>query len=347
MRKYPWSVCAVLGLVLAVPAIAADGEVRRTASGRPDLSGNYDISSLTPWSRPPKYGDQLYLSPEDAAAIAEEQANVIAATSADSEADREPPAEGGDVGAYNYFWLDFGTGTLPIDGKFRTSVLIDPPNGQMPALTEAGKKRRADLPQFDYYGKPREEPWWIETGEDPYDGPESFTLGIRCIYLDVATLPARSLPYNNVKTIVQTDSHVVIYVEWMHWSRVVRLVADEQSAEHHPSDFGSYGGDSVGWWEGDTLVVDTTNFLDWPGVPREGLRIVERFTPAGDGGLVYRFTVNDPEFVSSYTGEMLWPRTDARNYEYACHEGNYAMGNMLRGARLLEEEWAAKHSSSN
>jgi hypothetical protein len=327
----------VLGLALTLPTIAEDGEIARTSSGRPDLSGHYDISSLTPWSRPEQYGEQLFLSPEEAAAVAERQAQTVAATAAASDPERDAPAKGANVGAYNYFWMDFGSQTLPIDGKYRTSVLTDPPNGRMPALTEAGAKRRASIAQFDYYGKPQDRAWWVESGDSPYDDPESFTLGIRCIYLDVATLPARSLPYNNVKRIVQTDDHVMILVEWMHWARVIRLVEPGATSEHLPSDYNSYGGDSIGWWDGDTLVVDTTNFRDWPGEPREGLHTVERFTPVAGGGLVYGFTVHDPDYVSSYSGEMLWPRTDQLLYEYACHEGNYAMAGMLRGARLLEK----------
>lgn len=315
----------------------ADGEIPRTASGKPDLTGNYDISSLTPWTRPKQFGDQLYLSPEDAAAIAERQAATVAGGSAASDPNREAPEKGGNVGAYNSFWMDFGSETLPIDGKYRTSVIIDPPDGQMPALTAAGAARRADIPPFDYYGKPTEEAWWLETGDDPYDGPESFTNGIRCIYLDVASLPARSLPYSNIKAIVQTDDHVMIYIEWMHYARVVRLVGEGEKREHPGPEYSAYGGDSIGWWEGDSLVVETTNIRDWPGVARDGLRIVERFTPVANTGLVYKFTVHDPEHVSSYTGEMLWPRTDDNIYEYACHEGNYAMGGMLRGARLLEQ----------
>ncbi len=336
-----------LMLALILPYLAAAGEIPRTSSGKPDFSGNYDISNLTPWSRPEQFGNQLYLSAEEAAAIAERQAKTVASTSADSDPNRSAPKRGGNVGAYNYFWLDFGSESIPIDGKYRTSVIIDPPNGRMPALTEAGKKRRSSAPQFDYYGKPPEKAWWLETGEDPYGGPESFTLGIRCIYLDVASLPTRSLPYNNLKTIVQTDDHVLIYIEWMHYARVVRLADEEQKHEHPPADYNAYGGDSIGWWEGDTLVVETTNIRDWPGVHRAGLSITERFTPVADTGLVYKFTVHDPDYVSPYTGEMLWPRTQDLNYDFACHEGNYAMGNMLRGARVLEQQWQALNASAD
>ena len=338
---------ALLLALWAAPILQAnDGEIPRLVSGKPDLSGNYDISNLTPWTRPKQFGDRLYLTPEEAGEIADRQAATVAATSAARDPERAPPSKGGDVGAYDYFWLDFGSAALPIDGQYRTSVIVDPPTGQMPPMTAAGKKRRAGEPQFDYYGKPHGEAWWLETAEHPYDHPESFTLGIRCIYLDVASLPIRSLPYNNLKTIVQTDDHVVIHIEWMHHARIVRLAgADGGKPEHLPADLATYGGDSIGWWEGDTLVVDTTNILDSSRALRDKLSVVERFTPVADAGLVYQFTVHDPDYVASYSGEMLWPRTDQRNYEFACHEGNYAMGNMLRGARILEKEWLARDAA--
>ena len=156
----------------------------------------------------------------------------------------------------------------------------------------------------------------------------------RCLYIGAVTVPIRPVVYNNAKTIVQTDTHVVIHIEWMHWARVVRI-----NSEHHGLEFRSLAGDSIGWWEGDTLVVETTNFLDRPGVPRENLRVVERFSPIDGDSLLYGFTVHDPDYTAPYSGEFPWPKADHANWEYACHEGNYSMGNTLRGARLLEKEW--------
>jgi hypothetical protein len=152
----------------------------------------------------------------------------------------------------------------------------------------------------------------------------------------------RPLPYNNLKTIVQTEDYVTILVEWMHWARIIRL-----DSEHLPAEMRSLGGDSIGWWEGDTLVVETTNFLESPGVPKDGLRILEYFSPIDPDSLLYKFTVNDPDYEAPYTGELVWPRTGQRSYEYACHEGNYAMGNTLRGARLLEEEWLKEKQAAS
>ena len=202
----------------------------------------------------------------------------------------------------------------------------------MPPVSEAGKARRADLHPYAYENTGTA--WWIETGDDPYDGPETLSLLDRCLYLSAAATPARPILYNNMKTITQTEDHVVIMVEWMHWAKVVRL-----NAEHAPADVRSLGGDSIGWWEGDTLVVETTNFLDRPRVPREGLKVIERFTRHSADELLYEFTVHDPDYTAPYSGEFIWPQTDEQNYEYACHEGNYAMGGILRGARLLEREY--------
>ena len=151
----------------------------------------------------------------------------------------------------------------------------------------------------------------------------------------------RPVVYNNFKTIVQTDDHVMILVEWMHWPRMVRM-----NGEHLPDDMRTMAGDSVGRWEGDTLIVETTNFLAEPDMPREGLSIVEEFSPLDAARLLYRFTVYDDDLVAPYTGEMPWPRTDKNLYEYACHEGNYSMGNTLRGARRLEKVWREEHAAA-
>ena len=175
-------------------------------------------------------------------------------------------------------------------------------------------------------------------GGDPYDDPDGLGLIDRCIYLGVVTVPIRPVVYNNLKTIVQTDDHVLIHIEWMHWSRIVRL-----DSKHLQPELRSLSGDSIGWWEGDTLVVDTTNFLALPRVPREGLRIVERFSPIDNDSLLYQFTVYDPDYSAPYSGEFPWAKTADKNYEYACYEGNYAMGNTLFGARFLEKEWVVTH----
>jgi len=150
-------------------------------------------------------------------------------------------------------------------------------------------------------------------------------------------MPIGPRAYNNLKTIIQTDTHVVILIEWMHWARIIRI-----DGEHPPSDYRSYAGDSVGRWEGDTLVVDTTNLLAEWGFHREGARVVERLSFLDRDSLYYEYTVHDPEFTVPYSGSLPWPRTDSQLYEFACHEGNYSMGNTLRGARYLEQEYRDK-----
>ena len=129
----------------------------------------------------------------------------------------------------------------------------------------------------------------------------------------------------------------MILIEMVHDARVVRL-----NAEHRPANIRTHMGDSIGWWEGDTLVVDTTNFIDGSGQARGGsdaLHVVERFTPQGDGDLLYQFTVTDPSiWTTPWSGEYVWRSSPEKVYEYACHEGNYSMGGILRGARLLEQE---------
>ena len=330
---------ALLTLAAAAP-IYADGDIARTAQGKPDFSGTYDISSLTPFQRPETFGERLFLTQEEATAMASKAAQSRQTQAQASDPDREAPEAGGNVGAYNDFWFEWGSKGFAIDGKFRTSILTEPSNGRMPELTEAGEQRRAVAPRFAW--KNVGEAWWLESGDTPYDGPENMVLGVRCLYQPPASVPIRPLPYNNLKTIVQTDTHVMINIEWMHWARVIRM-----DSEHQPAHIRSLAGDSIAWWEGDTLVVETTNFLELPHQPKEGFRVVERFSPVSDEGLLYQFTVEDPEYTATYGGELLWPKTESRSFEYACHEGNYAMGNTLRGARLLEQEWYEKHGDSS
>ena len=148
--------------------------------------------------------------------------------------------------------------------------------------------------------------------------------------------PMLPVLYNNLKKIVQTADHVMILVELVHDARIVRM-----NQEHAPPEIRKWLGDSVGHWDGDTLVVDTTNFSDKPGLRQasRNLHVVERFTRVDDETLLYQFTVDDPTvWTAPWSGEYVWPASDDRVYEYACHEANYALGGILRGARLLEAE---------
>jgi len=185
-------------------------------------------------------------------------------------------------------------------------------------------------------------------GNGAYDDPERRPLGERCLMGFGSTSGPPVLPnyfYNNLHQIVQTRDYVLILTEMVHDARVVRM-----NAEHLPKAVTKWMGDSVGRWEGDTLVVDTTNFSEKTRFrgSTANLHVVERFTRIDNKNLLYRFTIEDPDtWTRPWTGEYTWPATDERLYEYACHEGNYAMGNILRGARLKEADEAKKKTGGN
>ncbi len=333
----------------AVWPVAA-AEIPRTPSGRPDLSGTYDIATLTPLQRPQKYGDQLTLTDEEALEIARKEAAYLASRNEATDPDRKAPPKGGDgspgaagnVGGYNTFWIDRGSGGFKIDGKWRTSIITDPKDGRRPPLTEATEKRAAYRAKRSR--KNTGEAWWIKEGVEPgpYDDPELRPLAERCLLGFGSTGGPPMLPvlYNNLKRIVQTEDHVMILVEMVHDARIIRM-----NAEHAPPDIRGWLGDSVGRWEGDTLVVDTTNFSDRPALSRasRNLHVVERFSRIDADTLRYQFTVEDPTvWTAPWSGEFIWPASDSRVYEYACHEANYSFGGILRGARILEAEALGK-----
>ncbi len=337
-------------LLAACLSCHAMADIPRTADGKPDLSGNYDLATLTPLERPKEFGNNLYLTPEQAeqamAAMKESLAKLEATKNDDP--NREAPPAGGDgvlafgaggVGGYNTFWVDRGEDGFTIDGKFRTSIIYEPENGRRPPMTPAGLKLMQE--RFGHFSKPNTgTAWWLDEGDGsgPYDNPEDRTTSDRCLsgFGSTGGPPMLPILYNNVKRIVQTPDHVMILVEMVHDARIIRL-----NSEHVSPDIRSWMGDSIGWWEGDTLVVDTTNFNDTPGLSRatRDLHVVERFTRVDENTLLYNFTVTDPNVWSEpWSGEYPWPATDQPVYEYACHEANYAMEGILKGARLLERE---------
>ena len=336
----------VCGVIAAVGSPLGAAEIPRTPSGRPDLSGTYDIATLTPLQRPERYGDKLTLTDEEAEQIARKEEEYLAGRNAPTDPNREAPPQGGDgspgaagnVGGYNAFWIDRGSGAYRIDGKWRTSIITDPKNGRRPPLTPAGK--RAAALRAKMYRKNTGVAWWVKEGLDPgpYDDPELRPLAERCLLGFGSTGGPPMLPvlYNNLKRIVQTDDHVMILVEMVNDARIIRM-----NAEHAHEDVRSWLGDSVGRWEGDTLVVDTTNFTDRPALSgaTRNLHVVERFTRIDNDTLLYQFTVEDPTvWTAPWSGEYVWPATESRVYEYACHEANYSFGGILRGARILEAD---------
>ncbi len=356
MKRLASLLVSVLVLI-TVPALAVQSdEAPRTASGKPNLNGTYDAATLTPLERPVHLGDRAWLTPEEAAEIAAEERTIQEGALERSDVNREAPAEGGakvvglehtagggnefgagNVGGYNLFWIDRGTDTYMVEGKIPTSIIIDPPNGRMPAMTAAAQENlRQALISFV---RPNDgSAWWVDMdGPGPYDDPESLPTSERCLAGFTGAAPTFPSLYNNFKRIVQTDTHVVILLEMIHDARVVRIDSE------HPGPESTYWlGDSVGRWDGDTLVVDTTNFkVGGRGfrAGTENTHVVERFTRQPDGNILYRFTVEDDNmWAAPWTGEYLWKASDGQVYEYACHEGNYSMGGTLRGARLLESE---------
>ena len=326
---------AVVCLAGAPMAMAQHGDIPRTPSGRPDLSGTYDISTLTPMERPEELGEKMALSAEEAAEIAENQRQRRARRNAPSDPNRGAPPEGGSVGGYNNVYIDNGDAAFQIDGQWRTSILIDPPDGRYPPRVDGTVGRGARTPNPGTA-------FWLEDGLDapgPYDNMEQRPYGERCMVGFGSTGGPPMLPvlYNNHKRIVQTEDTIMVLTEMVHDARIIRM-----NAEHDPPEIKKWLGDSIGRWEGDTLVVETTNLVDRPGFRRGtgNMTVTERFRMESASTLIYTFTVDDPTvWTAPFIGEYAWPRSDNKVFEYACHEANYALQGIMRGARLLEAEF--------
>jgi hypothetical protein len=335
--------CAALCATTAsagTTGVAPKWRAPRTADGHPDLQGTWTNATITPFERPEKYGEQLVLSDQEA----DELEHAEAAFNAKADAPTDPQTRVEDLPAscgrgfsgancgYNNFWVDPGTKLININGERRSSMLVDPANGRMPPLTEAGKQRFAQRMAAFRRGD----------GGGAADGPEMRSLGERCIlsFGSSAGPPMIPLLYNNNYQIVQTPDSVLILVEMVHDARVVRL-----DSKHRPSSVRTWMGDSIGWWDGDTLVVETTNFRSDQSfrASTQNLKVTERFTRIDPNQILYRFTVEDADtFTRPFSGEVAMNATAEHIYEYACHEGNYALPGILAGARAQEQEAAAK-----
>jgi len=285
--------------------------------------------------RPEELGEKMVLSAEEAAEIAENQRERRARRNAPSDPNRGAPPEGGSVGGYNNFYIDNGDAAFQVDGQWRTSILIDPPDGRYPPRVDGTVGRGARTPNPGTA-------FWLEDGLDepgPYDNMEQRPYGERCMVGFGSTGGPPMLPvlYNNHKRIVQTEDTIMVLTEMVHDARIIRM-----NAEHDPPEIKKWLGDSIGWWEGDTLVVETINLVDRPGFRRGtgNMTVTERFRMESAGTLIYTFTVDDPTvWTAPFTGEYAWPRSDNKVFEYACHEANYALQGIMRGARLLEAEF--------
>ena len=333
----------------------------RTPDGKPDLSGLYDVATMTPVERPAGI-DRLVLTPQEAAAMEKYEYERQVKNDAPINADRAAPPVGGEtttgksyleylerfgggvVGGYNNFWLAGGMTVIRVDGQPRSSLVVDPPDGKVPPMKPEAMKRNAAFAAGGAVSPDANE--GAAAGPPgAFDGPELRPLAERCLLGFGSTSGPPTLPnyfYNNMKQIVQTKDSILILNEMVHDARVIRM-----NAQHLPPTIRKWMGDSVGKWEGDTLVVDTTNFTNKTQFRGSGenLHVVERFTRTGPKTILYRFTVEDPStWDRSWTGEYPWNATDENLYEYACHEGNYSLGGMLRGARQKEAEDAAKKS---
>jgi hypothetical protein len=319
--------------LLALPTLALAGpaawKVPRNAFGQPDFSGVWSNATITRLERDPRFGDRLVLTPEEAQSLEgasdARNARLRAPTDQTKKVDDLPECQSGAQGAacgYNAFWTDPGTRLIRIGPEARTSILVEPRNGRLPLRPEAAARIRAA------YGN-------SEVGN--FDGPERRAVGERCLVGFGGTSGPPMLPvlYNNHYQIQQTGDAVVIVVEMVHDARIVRL-----GGSHPPKTVRTWMGDSIGRWEGDTLVVETTNFRadqTFRGAT-EDMTVVEHFTRISPQQILYQFEVSDPAtFSAPVKGEQALNATRDLIYEYACHEGNYGLRGILAGAREAEK----------
>ncbi|MEX1032958.1 MAG: hypothetical protein WDZ30_06325 [Cellvibrionaceae bacterium] len=323
MKQITKSLLGIFLVLCAITATAEEYKVPRLADGTPDLQGIWRNSTATPLERSSELGNRRAFTEEEAEAIRAAAFDRLAEDAKPTDPNAPPPEATAlpPVGNYNLFWTDRGTSVAEINGEYRTSMIIDPPDGRIPSLTEEARARARD-----------------RRGPDRNDGPEGRSIGERCLlsFGSLSGPPMLPVMYNSHYQFVQTPGYMMILVEMVHDVRLIRI---GDNLEHDSRR--KWMGDSIGHWEGDTLVVKTTNFR-----PEQNFRgsspdmvITERFTRVADDKIVYRFTVEDPaSFEAPFTGELPFTATDEQIYEYACHEGNYGLPGILAGARKEERE---------
>ncbi|NWG46200.1 MAG: hypothetical protein HXY25_06585 [Alphaproteobacteria bacterium] len=330
------ALCAAALALLSLPAAPARAyDPPRTPDGRPDFQGIWTNISLTNLERPQGIG-KLVVSAEEAAAIV--SAMSIAGVSAEQRDDSDfvdpnegaPPKGSRDFGVQGYdsFWVDPGQTLARVNGEYRTSYIIDPPDGRLPYRDRGGILARRQKSFLRYV-----------TGEGGNEGPEAMSLAERCLigFGNTGGPGMLSVLYNNTYQFVQTADHFVILVEMNHDARIARI-----GGEHLPPAIRPWLGDTIARWEGDTLVMETRQIHPLQG-PQGSFPlspdavVIERFTRTAEDEIVYAFTVKDPVFYTrDWTAELSFHRTEGPVYEYACHEGNYAMTHILTGARAKE-----------
>ena len=309
----------------------------RTSDGHPDLQGNWSNATITPLGRP--RGQGPVLTPDQVAEIEGRREEFIEVLSATSDPDREAPAVGGvrtgdfafdaasgGTGGYNYVYIDGGDRVAIYNGESRSSLVTNPADGRIPSLTPDARQRRSERSEFNrQFGA--------------YDNPENRPLSDRCLMSFGSNAGPPMLPnyfYNNNYTIVQTADHIMIMTEMVHDVRIIRM----GERVPLPEQVRPWMGDSWGHWEGDTLVIETTNLHPlqrFNGNPSDNLKVIERLTRVDQSTINYEFTIIDPEtYTAEWGGEVPMKALEGLIYEYACHEGNYALGAILSGARYQE-----------
>ena len=314
----------VAALIAAAP-VAIGGPNDRSAVLQParqarspvasrSIEGVWSFATLTPLERPAEFAGKPTLTDAEAAAFVRD-------TIERGDRDRRDGGAAVDVGrAVNDYWFERGTDLAVHNGRRMSSLIVDPPDGRLPPLTPAAQARAAARA--------------TDAREHPADHPENRSLQERCLSFNAGP-PILPGPYNNFVQIYQFPNHIVIHTEMIHDARIVPL----DGRPHAPAAVRLWLGDSRGRWEGDTLVVDTTNFTNKTAFrgADENLHLVERFTRMSADTLVYEVTVEDSTvFTRPWTLRLPMRRADVRIYEYACHEGNYALQDILRGARYQE-----------
>jgi hypothetical protein len=325
MRAYA-AIAGTLFYLTAHTTLAQNYTSPLTLDGVPDLQGMWTNNTITPLERPPELAARAYFTQEEQEAMERAVLERIAEADLPSDPNRPPPEKDRiDLeDSYNAFWFDDGTTVAVYNGERRTSLVVDPADGRMPPLTTAAQARLAALAE--------------ERALEPFKGPESRSLAERCLLSFGSSSGPPMLPilYNNHYQIVQSPGYVMILVEMVHDARIIRIDDDPLPTVLQP-----WLGDSIGRWEGETLVVETQNFNPQQSFRGSGagFRVTERFTRVGPDTINYSFTVDDPDtFTTPWTAEIPMLRTTDKMYEYACHEGNYALEGILAGARVTERD---------
>jgi hypothetical protein len=309
----------------------------RTSDGHPDLQGNWSNATITPLGR--RSGVGPVLTPDEVAEIEGRREEYIEEFTAASDPNREAPAVGGvrtgdfafdaasgGTGGYNYVYIDGGDRVAIYNGESRSSLVTNPADGRIPSLTPEARQRRTERGELNrQFGA--------------YDNPENRPLSDRCLMSFGSNAGPPMLPnyfYNNNYTIVQTPGHIMIMTEMVHDVRIIRM----GERVPLPEQVRPWMGDSWGHWEGDTLVIETTNLHPlqrFNGNSSDNLKVIERLTRVDQSTINYEFTVIDPEtYTAEWGGEVPMKALDGLIYEYACHEGNYALAAILSGARYEE-----------